>query len=125
MPKQSLEHRQEAMKVSLAARKKALILAKRKARDVKRAYRHNQGQYLRRCAVKKALTKGEREAYQASTKAFYALCAELRDCAARLKGARTSYESALPSVIKLQLEYARGWRESREALLREQAERTT
>jgi urease gamma subunit len=121
----NLEKRQEAMRFSKAeraARRKALVTERRKAKDAKRAYRHNQGMYLSRKKAKVALIKGEKEAYRESTRLFMSLCSELINVKNRLRGARLAYEEALPSVIKLQLEYARGWRESREALLREQAE---
>jgi len=119
--RESLRQRQERMVFSATERKKrrsALLAEKRKAKSIKKVFRKNQDQYLRRKAVKKALVKGEAEAYRASIKAFDDLCRELRDTAARLKGARTSYENSLPSVIKLQLEYARGWREGQEQLRR-------
>ena len=121
MTRLSLETRQTVMRYTATDRKRRrseLLEARRKAKAAKKVYRRNQRMYLSRKKAKVALIKGEREAYQASTRAFMALAEELRHTKDRLRGARLEYESALPSVIKLQLEYARGWREGQEQLRR-------
>ena len=70
---------------------------------------------------KVALIKNEREAYKASTKAFYELCAELRDCEAVLRNARTSYEETLTKAQREVLQYAKGWQDREAAFKQEQA----
>jgi len=105
-------------------KRKAIIEAQRAAKAVKKRFRHNQAQYLRRKAVKVALVKGEAEAYKASIQAFMNLCAELRDCAAVLRNATTSYEATLTKAQRDALQYSQGWRDAKDHSLREQAERT-
>jgi flavorubredoxin len=61
--------------------------------------------------------------YKDSIHELKELYKELKDCNAVLRGARTSYQESLPSTVAKALEYARGWAEGRETLLREQAER--
>ena len=104
-------------------KRKAIIEAHKTAEAVKKRFRHNQAQYLRRKSVKVALIKGEAEAYKASIQAFMNLCAELRDCAAVLRNARTSYEATLTKTQRDALQYSQGWRDAKEHSLREQAER--
>src|ERR1035437_1173150 len=47
-------------------------------------------------------------------KEIYDTYQEIKDCKNLLRGARTSLESQLPSFVKLQLEYSRGFREGQE-----------
>ncbi len=102
-------------------KRKAIIEAQRAAKAVKKRFRHNQAQYLRRKTIKVALVKGEAEAYKASIQAFMNLCAELRDCAAVLRNARTSYEATLTRAQREVLQYAKGWQDREAAFKQEQA----
>ena len=112
-----------------AKKRTAVIAAQRAAKAVKKRFRNNQHQYLRRKAVKAALVKGEKEAYAASIRAFNELCSELRDCAAVLRNARTSYESTLTKAQREALEYARGFTDGRDmerrATLEQQSQRAS
>ena len=106
-----------------AERRKALHDERKKAKQLIKRHRHNQKMYEQRKAVKRALLKGEKEAYTANIKACTELYKELRDCTARLKGARTSYDESLPVTTRLQLEYSRGWRDREQAYKQEQADK--
>src|ERR1035437_774246 len=55
-------------------------------------------------------------------KEIYDTYQEIKDCKNLLRGARTSYSEKLPSEVAKTLAYASGWRDSREALIRENSE---
>jgi hypothetical protein len=121
----TLIDRQAAMKVSAAGRKvrrSALLAEKRKAKVAKLAYRKNQDNYLKRKKAKVALIRGEREAYQQSTREFMLLCEELRNTKDRLRGARLAYEDSLTRQQREALQYASGFAAGREMEQRAQVE---
>jgi hypothetical protein len=87
-----------------AEKRKALIAAQRHAQHVRRTARIAMF-------------------YKDSVHELQEVFKELRACKDVLRGARTEYESTLTKAQREALQYARGWAEGRETLLREQAER--